>query len=211
MLFSSRLNLAIGTKRRTHTHNRLTAFCWDYPGRPVPEETFTHSHPSWSSDIFYHLPPFTTSTHTHLFNGSLSGTTRVSRFHKGKTNLDFTGARDSEWQWHQLDHMQVCTALQTDSHANSPPLSFLQAGCPSCHPTNSVKALKGYHLWAKEQKRNKKLKPKNGYAQKNWCRWELCQNHCRLSSSLVWLSICCSDTVLLSSGLGLGHCKNGLA
>jgi len=30
-----------------------------------------------------------------------------------------------------------------DNHTNIPPLSFLQAGCPSCHPTNSVKALKG--------------------------------------------------------------------
>jgi len=36
--------------------------------------------------------------------------------------------------------MQVCTSLQTDSHASAPYLSFLQAGCPSCHPTNSVKA-----------------------------------------------------------------------
>ena len=51
-------------------------------------------------------------------------------------------ATDSEWQWHQLGHMQVCTSLQTDNHASTPPLSFLQAGCPSCHPTNSVKALK---------------------------------------------------------------------
>jgi len=42
-------------------------------------------------------------------------TTRVSRYHKGKTNLDFTGARDSEWQWHQLGHTQVCTSLQTDN------------------------------------------------------------------------------------------------
>jgi len=50
--------------------------------------------------------------------------------------------RDSEWQWHQLGYMQVCTSLQTDNHASTPPLSFLQAGCPSCHPTNSVKALK---------------------------------------------------------------------
>jgi len=38
--------------------------------------------------------------------------------------------------------MQVCTSLQTDNHASTPPLSFLQAGCPSCRPTNSVKALK---------------------------------------------------------------------
>jgi len=66
----------------------------------------------------------------------------VSRYQKGKTNLDFTEARDSEWQWHQLGHMQVCTLLQTDNHARTPPLCFLQAGCPSCRPTNSVKALK---------------------------------------------------------------------
>jgi len=66
----------------------------------------------------------------------------VSRYQKGKTNLDLTKARDSEWQWHQLDHMQVCTSLQTDNHASTPPLSFLQARCPSCRPTNSVKALK---------------------------------------------------------------------
>jgi len=38
--------------------------------------------------------------------------------------------------------MQVCTSLQTDNHASTPPLCFLQAGCPSCRPTNSVKALK---------------------------------------------------------------------
>jgi len=61
----------------------------------------------------------------------------VSRYQKGKTNLDFTGARNSEWQWHQLDHMQVCTSLQTDNHASTPPLCFLQAGCPSCRPTNN--------------------------------------------------------------------------
>jgi len=41
-----------------------------------------------------------------------------------------------------------------DNHANSPPLSFLQAGCPSCCPTNSVKALK-------DSKRNKKENGEN--------------------------------------------------
>jgi len=77
-----------------------------------------------------------THTHTH---------TQVSRYQKGKTNLDFTEARDSEWQWHPLGHMQVCTSLQSDNHASTPPLSFLQAGCPSCCPTNSIKALKARH------------------------------------------------------------------
>ena len=84
------------------------------------------------------------NTHTHPFNGPLSRTTRVKLYLKGKTNLDFTEARDSEWQWHQLGHMQVCTSIQTDNHASTPPLCFLQAGCPSCRPTNSVKALKAY-------------------------------------------------------------------
>jgi len=91
-----------------------------------------------------------THTHTHLFNGPFSGTTQLSRYQKGKTNLDFTEARDSEWQWHQLEHMQVCTLLQTDNDTNTPPLIFLQAGCPSCCPTNRVKALKALiasHIW----------------------------------------------------------------
>jgi len=34
-------------------------------------------------------------SHTHPFNGPLSGTTLVSRYQKGKTDLDFTEARDS--------------------------------------------------------------------------------------------------------------------
>jgi len=77
----------------------------------------------------------------------------VSQYQKGKTNLDFTEARDSEWQWHQLAHMQVCTLLQTDNHTSTPPLSFLQAGCPSCRPTNSVKALKAtYSVMKKKRK-----------------------------------------------------------
>jgi len=66
----------------------------------------------------------------------------VSRYQKGKTDLDFTEARDSEWQWHQLGHMQVCTSLQTDYHAST----------PACHPTNSVKALKAllfFTYWKK--------------------------------------------------------------
>ena len=32
-------------------------FVWDNPGESVPEETFTHSHLSWSSIIPYLLPP----------------------------------------------------------------------------------------------------------------------------------------------------------
>ena len=91
--------------------------------------------------------------YTHPFNGPLFGTIRVSRYHKGKTNLDFTGARDSEWQWHQLGHMQVCASLQTDNHATTPPLSFyrLDAFLPpnQQHQSTegtSVKALKALFI-----------------------------------------------------------------
>ena len=88
----------------------------------------------------------------HAFDSALSETTQMGQYQKGETNLDFTEARDSEWQWHQLGHMQVCTSLQADNHASTPPLSFLQAGRPSCHPTNSIKALKAVLLSKMRQK-----------------------------------------------------------
>jgi len=57
--------------------------------------------------MYFSIPPHNfTHTHTHTFNGPLSGTTRVSRYQKGKITLDFTEARDSEWQWHQLGHIK---------------------------------------------------------------------------------------------------------
>ena len=84
-----------------------------------------------------------THTHTHPFNGRLSGTTRVSRYQKGKTNLDFTGARDSEWQWHQLGHIQVCTSLQTDNHAGTPPLSFFTGRMPFLPPNEQCQSTEG--------------------------------------------------------------------
>jgi len=37
---------------------------------------------------------------------------------------------------------EVCTLPQTDNHASTPPLSFLQAECPSA---SSIKALKAQH------------------------------------------------------------------
>ena len=75
-------------------------------------------------------------THTHPINGT--GTTQVSQYQKGKTILDFTEAKDSQWQWHQLGHMQVRTLLQTDNHASTPPLSFFRPDAiPAAQPTAS--------------------------------------------------------------------------
>ena len=79
----------------------------------------------WYNTI-YDMKAWLTHTHTRLatlFPG-LPGWADTT---KGKANLDFTEARDSEWQWHQPGCMQVCTSLQTDNHASTPLLSFLQA------------------------------------------------------------------------------------
>ena len=77
------------------------------------------------------------------FNGPFSGTTRVSRYQQGKTNLDFTEARDSERQWHQLGRMQVCTSLQTDNHASTAPLSFFTGRMPFLPPNQQRPSTEG--------------------------------------------------------------------
>jgi len=72
----------------------------------------------------------------------LSRTTRVSRHQKGKTNLDLLEQEivsDSGISW------ATCKSASWPSHITTPASHnsvFLQAGCLSCHPTNSVKALK---------------------------------------------------------------------
>ena len=98
-----------------------------------------------TSHIFVHgtVHNYQTHTHTHPFNGPLSRTTQVSRYQNGKTSLDFTEARDSEWQWHQLGHTQVCTSLQTDNHASTPPLSFFTGRMPFLPPNQQHQSTEG--------------------------------------------------------------------
>jgi len=68
----------------------------------------------------------------------------VSRYQKSKTNPDFTEARDSEWQWHQPGHMQVCTSLQTDNHASTPPLlEFFTGRMPFLPPNQQRQSTEG--------------------------------------------------------------------
>ena len=69
----------------------------------------------------------------------------MSRYQKGETNLDFTEARDSEWQWHQLGHMQVCTSLQTDNHDSTPPL-FFTGRMPFLPPNQQRQSTEGIYL-----------------------------------------------------------------
>jgi len=74
----------------------------------------------------------------------------VSRYQKGKTNLVFTEARDSEWQWHQLGHMQVCTSLLTDNHASTTPLVFT-GRMPFLPPNQQRQSTEGKNRWRKRK------------------------------------------------------------
>jgi len=67
----------------------------------------------------------------------------VSQYQKGKTNLDFTGARDSEWQQHQLGHVQVCISLQADDHVSTPPLKFFTGRMPFLPPNQQRQNTEG--------------------------------------------------------------------
>jgi len=90
-----------------------------------------------------------THKHTPPFNGLFSGTTRVGRYQKGKTNLDFTEARDSEWQRHQLGRMQVCTSLLTDNYSSTSPLSFFTGRMPFLPPNQQRQSTEGKKLYSK--------------------------------------------------------------
>jgi len=76
----------------------------------------------------------------------------VSRYQKGKTNLDFAEARDSEWQWHQLGNMQVCTSLWTDNHTSTPPL-FFTGRMPFLPPSQQRQSTEGSFLFRTSRER----------------------------------------------------------
>jgi len=87
------------------------------------------------------------NTHTIvlLLFWNLPGTTRVSRYQKGKTRKGKTNLDLLEQE--MLSGSGICWAIcKSAPHPRQPrqhpTTQFLQAGCPSCRPTNSVKALK---------------------------------------------------------------------
>ena len=66
----------------------------------------------------------------------------MSQYRKGWTNLGFTEARDSEWLWHQLGHMQVCTLLQTDT-TPAPHHSIFTGRVPFLTPNQQRQSTEG--------------------------------------------------------------------
>jgi len=85
---------------------------------------------------------FFSPAHTHPFNSPLSETTQVSRYQKGKTRLDFTEARDSEWQWHQLG---MCKSAPRSRQITTPTPhhSFFTGRMPFLPPNQQRQSTEG--------------------------------------------------------------------
>ena len=88
---------------------------------------------------------YTTHTHTHTRLTALfpelpgwAGTRKVNQ-----SGFSWSKRQYSEWQWHQLGHMQICTSLQTDNHANTPPLSFFTRRMPFLQPNQQRQSTEG--------------------------------------------------------------------
>ena len=87
---------------------------------------------------------FHCTIHTHCLTALFPGLPGWAGTRKVKPNLDFTEARDSEWQWHQLGHMQVCISLLTDNHASTTPLqSFFTGRMPFLPPNQQRQSTEG--------------------------------------------------------------------
>jgi len=89
----------------------------------------------------------------HSFNGLFSSTTWVSWQQKVWILMKQETMR---WQWRQLDHMQIISnSLQTDNHASTSSLNFLQAGCSSlpnqqCQGIITICNIETFHCWLDE-------------------------------------------------------------
>ena len=75
----------------------------------------------------------------------------------------FTEARDSEWQWNQLGHMQVCTSLQTDNHATT---QFFTGQMPFLPPNQQCQSTEGTcNDWMRRKPQQQRIHPKQT---RNW-------------------------------------------
>ena len=103
---------------------------------PVSNHTATPLLQSQHHRLVYSTTP--NNTHTQPFNGPLSRTTQVSRYQKGKANLDFAEARDSEWQ---CISWAICKSAprsrQTTTPAPHHSVFFRPDALPATQPTAS--------------------------------------------------------------------------
>jgi len=139
---------SISPARQVHSSKPAAAglLLWAHAGQR-DGETNTRTDNVLSNSPYYvgSVSSFLTA-HTHPFNGPLSRTARVGQYQKGKTNLDFTEARDSEWQWHQLDQ-SAPRSRQKTTPAPHRSVFYRPNALPAAQPTAS-KPLKATFLTA---------------------------------------------------------------
>jgi len=80
--------------------------------------------------IIFFYTPGSKDPHTH---------TRLTALYLGLPMWAGTRKVKPIWILHQLGHMQVCTSLQTDNHASTPPVRFFYRpdAPPAAQPTAS--------------------------------------------------------------------------
>ena len=76
-----------------------------------------------------HVQPFYCSAGICLGPPGWAGTRKVKP--------GFTGARDSEWLWHLLGYMQVCTSSQTTTPTSHHSIFYRLDALPAAQPTAS--------------------------------------------------------------------------
>ena len=113
-------------------------------------------------------------THIHPFSGPLSRTTWVSRHQKGKP------------VWILLKRETVSSKASAGPYASlhcaSDKLPRQHPGCPSCHPTNCVKALKAQGAYDRDDK----ITPRPGsnpcVLRRDWMRLSIASRRFSFSS-----------------------------
>jgi len=91
-----------------------------------------------------------THTHKHPFNGPLSGTTRVRRYQKDKTNLEFNEARGSGISWAVCKSAPCSRQITTPAPHHS--VFHRPDALPATQPTVSKQRRRTIHItntWSK--------------------------------------------------------------
>ena len=127
------------------THNNNTSLMALCPRRRSCNKWQVTILPLSSYYLCHHIQQQQQQQQQHPFNGPFVRDYPGEPVPEGKNKLDFTEARDGEWEWHQLGHMQVCTSLQTDNHASTPSLSFFTGRMPFLPPNQHSKHWRRMH------------------------------------------------------------------
>ena len=106
-------------------------------------------------------------------------TTRVSRYRKGKTNLDSTEARDSEWQW------AICKSAPRSRQITMPAphhsLFYKPAALPAAQPTVSKHSINYSDTQESAQRMRPEGKPEHGPCQCGIPPWNCIHSHVFMS------------------------------